>query len=474
MRYFVSVAVLLLMISACSTDHSVEAKKDVNNSADNQQPSNNDTNTETEQYPVLEPINCTSLYELEIDAIFNNATSQQSQSESQTQLIDQKYTDDSYWQPESAGDSVIFKLAKPSLVSDVLISWLNPNIAHYFDISVSDNGVDWTSVIVSGQSNGDSLIATRVDFQAFAGQAYTARFVRLTTLGNEQGNESAIIELQLFGCQQTVTHNIELIDWYLSVPTDVNNNGKSDSIYESELAAGYFDPRFFYQSLDGGLVFRTNVRGFKTSENTKYIRTELREMLRRGNKNHSTQGVNKNNWVFSSAPQSDQDEAGGIDGHLAATLRVDHVTSTGEDYQIGRVIIGQIHANDDEPIRLYYRKLPNNTKGSLYFAHEVAGGDENYYMLLGSRDNNASDPADGIALGERFTYEIDVNGNNLSASILKDGKVIATNAVDMTNSGYDQGGQYMYFKAGVYNQNNSGDNHDYAQVTIFELSNSHN
>ncbi len=38
--------------------------------------------------------------------------------------------------------------------------------------------------------------------------------------------------------------------------------------------------------------------------------------------------------------------------------------------------------------------------------------------------------------------------------------------VDMSESeyGYDQGGRYMYFKAGVYNQNINGELDDYAQT----------
>lgn len=43
----------------------------------------------------------------------------------------------------------------------------------------------------------------------------------------------------------------------------------------------------------------------------------------------------------------------------------------------------------------------------------------------------------------------------------------------MTNSGFDVSGQYMYFKAGVYNQNNSGDADDYAQATFYKLKKSH-
>lgn len=40
-------------------------------------------------------------------------------------------------------------------------------------------------------------------------------------------------------------------------------------------------------------------------------------------------------------------------------------------------------------------------------------------------------------------------------------------------SGYDVANEFMYFKAGAYNQNNSGNPEDYAQVTFYELAASH-
>jgi hypothetical protein len=137
------------------------------------------------------------------------------------------------------------------------------------------------------------------------------------------------------------------------------------------------------------------------------------------------------------------------------------------------VIIGQIHANDDEPVRLYYRKLPNNDKGSIYIAHEILDGDDSYYSLIGSRDNSASNPTNGIELNEKFSYQIKVVGNELTVTITKENGDVFSKTVDMSKSGYDKGGQYMYFKAGVYNQNNSGDLHDYVQATFYKIENLH-
>jgi len=215
------------------------------------------------------------------------------------------------------------------------------------------------------------------------------------------------------------------------------------------------------------MVFKDYIDGARTSENTTYTRTELREMLRGEDTSISTQGVNGNNWVFSSVPQALQDKAGGVDGNMVATLAVNHVTTTGKDSYVGRVIVGQIHAASDEPIRLYYRLLPGHTKGSIYFAHEPSNGNsEQWYEMIGSKDDDADEPTDGIELDEKFSYEIDIAGDIMTVTITREDGSTIEKEVNMSNSGYSDGyydkenddgvddtEDYMYFKAGVYNQN---------------------
>lgn len=268
----------------------------------------------------------------------------------------------------------------------------------------------------------------------------------------------------------------DLLGWTLSVPVDEDGNGKSDQIKEKQLNSGYESPEFFYLNDEGGMVFKSPIEGAKTSKNTTYTRSELREMLRRGNTKHKTKGVGPNNWVFSTAPAEDQAKAGAVDGSMEATLAVNHVTTGGKDYQIGRVIIGQIHATHNEPIRLYYRKLPGNDKGSIYYAHEPtkkSGEKEIWVEMLGSKSNSASNPADGIALDEKFSYRIDVVGNSLKVTLMRPGKDDIVSVTDMSKSGYDVGDIYMYFKAGVYNQNKSGEPDDYVQATFYDLNVTH-
>ena len=271
--------------------------------------------------------------------------------------------------------------------------------------------------------------------------------------------------------------NFDLLGWYLNTPADADNDGISDRFAEVDLARGATDDRYFFTADDGGMVFRATIGGARTSKNTRFTRTELREMLRRGDTAIRTKNgddsPNENNWVLSSAPERAQKAAGAIDGTMRATLAVNHVTTTGDSAQVGRVIVGQIHAANDEPIRLYYRKLPGNTRGSLYAAHEISGGDDVYFELIGSRHSNAADPPDGIALDEKFTYEIETRGNMLHVTISQDGNTRAQQTIDMSDSGYDVYDDFMYFKAGVYNQNDSGDPDDFVQATFYELETSH-
>ena len=254
--------------------------------------------------------------------------------------------------------------------------------------------------------------------------------------------------------------NFDLSYWKITRP----NQQERD---QDQLTTGFqVDGEFYTDPVTGAMVFWCPNDG--ATGGSSYPRNELREMIRRDNFSIPTQGINKNNWVFSSSTMENQEAAGGVDGIMTATVAVDHVSLTSDEFRkVGRTIVGQIHASDDEPCRLYYRKLPGHTKGSIYFAHEPTTSAEEWYDMIGSRSDNASDPVDGIALGEKFSYEIKVVGHMLTVSIMREGKPDVVREVDMTDSGFAN--DWMYFKAGNYNQNNAGDPDEYAQVSFFAL-----
>lgn len=285
--------------------------------------------------------------------------------------------------------------------------------------------------------------------------------------------------------------NFDLLDWSLTLPTDINKDKKADTVFETSLDEGFELKPFFYTAADGGLVFASPNVGAKTSKNTKYARTELREMLRRGNTGIGTQGVNLNNWILGYQPEPPR-PVGRRGGVLQATLKVNQVTTSGSKSHTGRVVIGQIHADDDEPIRLYFKKYPNNDRGYLYFAHEIKNGDDIWKMVLGPRYTNednqpiiTSNPEQGIQLGEIFSYTIDQHGQRIDVIVRRgdiNGPIIGHQYIDMIaeNSGYNVPEEWNYFKAGAYSQNNTGESGDangvgsgFDLVTFYYLNNAH-
>ena len=149
------------------------------------------------------------------------------------------------------------------------------------------------------------------------------------------------------------------------------------------------------------------------------------------------------------------------------------------------MIIGQIPAQGDEPARLYYRKFPGNERGFIYLAHEIRNSDDIYFPVVGPVNSNLdnapaddTDPEIGIALIEIFSYEIKQQGARIDVIVRRGDStepVIGHNFVDMQeqNSGYDVPEEWMYFKAGAYSQNNTGNGTDFDQITFYELENSH-
>lgn len=401
--------------------------------------------------------------------------------------IDNNLSNESRWSSSGNGKWIQYDLGVSALVTDVKLAWYQGDSrVAYFDIEVSSDNHAWIPVVTGHQSTGNSNNFETVDIPDTS-----ARYVRIVSYGNSVNYWNSLLETRVNGCVEDAipptaeltnptldptkppSGNFDLLDWTLSVPVDNDGNGTADIITEQQLAAGYKHSKYFYTSSDGGMVFMAPVQGPKTSSNTKFTRSELREMLRRGNTNISTKGVTKNNWVFSSAPASDKSNAGGVDGELRATLAVNHVIKTGNSSEVGRVVIGQIHATDDEPLRIYYRKLPGNSKGSIYLAHEPVDSSDQWFNMIGSKSSVAPNPVDGIALNEKFSFRIKVSGNTSVVTIMRPGKPDVSRTINMSNSNYDEGNQYMYFKVGAYNQNYTGDANDYSKVTFYEVVNSH-
>ncbi|WP_299118864.1 polysaccharide lyase family 7 protein [uncultured Winogradskyella sp.] len=116
------------------------------------------------------------------------------------------------------------------------------------------------------------------------------------------------------------------------------------------------------------------------------------------------------------------------DDKLSATLKVMNVSLTGDARVAASysVVVGQIHSADgheNEPLKIFYKKFPGHNKGSVFWHYEInTEGDDNSrrwdystavwghdFSVVG-RDKNSypKESKDGIALGEEFSYEIQV------------------------------------------------------------------
>lgn len=189
---------------------------------------------------------------------------------------------------------------------------------------------------------------------------------------------------------------------------------------------------------------------------------------------------------------------------LSTTCKVTNVSTTGDATVAATysVVIGQIHSADgheNEPFKLFYKKFPGHTKGSVFWNYEInTKGDDNsgrwdysypvwgYDFSVVGPDVNTypPEPEDGIALGEEMSYEIELKGDGLMhLKFMSKGhptKTFTKNLIDseyktkadmpeqvkklfvpIGQDGIEQEkaytGQGLFFKLGCYNQTNGKD-----------------
>lgn len=404
-----------------------------------------------------------------------------------SRAIDGDTRNASRWSGSGNSEALILNLGADQDITDVQIAWyLGASGQRQFIFEIDarpQSSEDWVTIF-RGTSDGMTS-----DFENYDVDDITASEVRIRGLSNSDGTTStAIREVTIsgnsdagelnFGLDPNAEpwENFDLQDWVIDTPAFASD-GESERFGENDWAdISDASRQFFFTHTDGGMRFVSTVSGAKTSANTSYVRSELREMLRRGDKSISTQGVNGNNWALGYQPGNSGH--GGRNGQLKATLRVNEVTSTGDGEHPGRTIIGQIHADNDEPLRLYYRKLPDAEFGCIYAVHEIRDSNDIHFNLMGDRKCRDNGPENGIQLNELFSYEITNEGADIDVVIRRgdqDGPIIAETTIDMDAlfSGYDRVDEWMYFKAGLYTQNNTGDPDDRDVATFYRLSNTH-
>ena len=243
-------------------------------------------------------------------------------------------------------------------------------------------------------------------------------------------------------------------------------------------ATGYKNKDFFFTTNENNVdwvVFKTPNAG-NTHGTSNNSRTELAQLKK---------------WT----PMTD--------AKMNATLKVTNVSTTGDARVAATysVVVGQIHSADgheNEPLKIYYKKFPGHTKGSVFWNYEInTAGDDNSgrwdfstpiwghdFSVVGTGENSyPPEPKEGIALGEEFSYEVKVKDGMMSLKFTSKGHETKTFTKNLINSEYTKRsvmpqqvknvfvpigqdgveqknaytGQGLFFKLGCYNQTNGKD-----------------
>ena len=185
---------------------------------------------------------------------------------------------------------------------------------------------------------------------------------------------------------------------------------------------------------------------------------------------------------------------------MSATLKVMNVSATGDARVAASysVVVGQIHSADgheNEPLKIFYKKFPGHNKGSVFWHYEIntAGADNSGrwdystavwgddFSVVGTEESTyPPEPKNGIALGEEFSYEIEVKDGIMNLKFSSKGhetKSFTKNLIQSTftttadipeqtqklfvpigQDGVERADAYMeeglFFKLGSYNQTN--------------------
>jgi len=270
--------------------------------------------------------------------------------------------------------------------------------------------------------------------------------------------------------------------WKITLPLDEDNDNRADEVSVSEIRA-YSHPDYFYLDKYQHMVFAApNLAS--TTANSSNTRSELRQMLRGTNKSIGTSDPGNN---FSLAVHEYASEFGAVGGRMEATLKVDHVavnTLYMDKLPVYSVVVGQIHAVklDDnsngfgwgnEPLKIYFKKFPEHDYGSIFWTYErnLTKEDPNRtdiaYPVWGNTWENSDDPGgEGIALGEEFSYVVNVyenimyltfeaaNHDTVEFQIDLSNNIDAYGNIDTVDFAKGYSGDSLYFKAGAYNQCN--------------------
>ena len=356
--------------------------------------------------------------------------------------IDGDLSPESRWSAQGSGQWIQYDLGSIQTLDSVEIAFYKGDQrVSNFDIQVAQVLGAWSTVLSGGVSNGNTTALQRFEL---ADQS--VRYVRIVGYGNSANNWNSLTEvvLNLAGVvppppppppptgggldpNLAPSGNFDLNQWKLTLPVSKSfyfgSGGSSaaeilpdgEGAADTPLNNGYTDQAYFYTGSDGAMVFRTPLSGGATTTNSRYVRSELRELYNW----QAGQSTSTANW---------QNEGTHI---LEGTCRV--AEYYGADPQ---TVVGQIHAK-------------NSSKALVKLQWD---GPNKRVRAIVNKDPDSGNPFS-------LNFE-EVGTNQFSYKLMvKDNKVTITVENTTHSVTFGQGGMSSkwdnheyYFKAGNYAQ----------------------
>jgi hypothetical protein len=227
--------------------------------------------------------------------------------------------------------------------------------------------------------------------------------------------------------------HFDLTNWKVTLPIA----GEEGKALEVKQLTRYESP-YFFDAPDGAMVFKAPVSG-STTVGSKYPRSELRER----------------------ADGRDAAWSLKVGGTMTATLKIDSAP-VAADGGPGRIVVGQIHGDDNELVRIYW------DHDTVYFVNDraIPDGKEHQFPL---RDEAGLAPK--VPLGQIFSYKIDAHKDALRVSVYVNGREYSSASKILP---IWQTENKLYFKAGAYLGVNAAQGaHGTGQVSFYGLDLSH-
>ena len=418
-----------------------------------------------------------------------------------------------YPNPFSMNTNISFTTEKKGYVKLEVFNVIGQKVITLFDNYISPNKfkVNWDGRNFNGKKNANGIYIYRLTFDdqiiskkmLYSDGEILAPHIGTSTYQNSNPNNYLSKINDEYNFQITVSHPtivtiIDTLETNTNESTYIVNYSATYSNYSGypsdvisffdqwKITLGdgssvrnlinYEHEDYFYNTNDGTdwVVYKTPNSG-GTTPNSSNTRSELRQL---------------SEWT---------PETG---GKLTGTLKVMHVSTTGDARVPATfsVVVGQIHSSEgheNEPLKIFYKKFPGHTKGSVFWNYEINTDGDNgerwdystavwgydWSVVGSSATSYPAEPGDGIELGEEFSYEINVYNGIMYVTFTSEGHTTKTFTKSLVSSEYTSysdipqqvltvfsstgqdgterpnayAGELQYFKQGAYNQTNGKD-----------------